>query len=137
MGSEMCIRDSILKTGDIDIIKSLEIIRESFNNTYIKEVLNQIIKDLKRGYSLSKSMAEKDIFSPLLVSMLKIGEDSGEMTLALKKSSGYFSSDYIYKLKHISTLAEPIMVIIMSILVGFVVFAIALPIFESVNGISF
>lgn len=127
----------ILKTGDIDIIKSLEIIRESFNNTYIKEVLNQIIKDLKRGYSLSKSMAEKDIFSPLLVSMLKIGEDSGEMTLALKKSSDYFSSDYIYKLKHISTLAEPIMIIIMSILVGFVVFAIALPIFESVNGISF
>ena len=104
-----------IKHSTEEYSKKLEIVEKHGYFHSFKQDIIQIIKDLKRGYSLSKSMAEKDIFSPLLVSMLKIGEDSGEMTLALKKSSDYFSSDYIYKLKHISTLAEPIMIIIMSI----------------------
>lgn len=127
----------ILKTGDIDIVTSLDIIKESFKNTYVRDVLNEVILDLNKGYNLSPSLASKNIFSPLLISMVKIGEDSGEMTSALKKSSEYFSNDYIYKLRHISTLAEPVMIIIMSIFVAFVVFAIALPIFESVNGVGY
>ena len=127
----------ILKAGDIDIVTSLDIIKESFKNTYIKGVLSQIIYDLEKGYKLSTSLASKEIFSPLLISMVKIGEDTGQMTETLKKSSEYFATDYIYKLKYIAGLAEPLMIIIMSVVVGFVVFAIALPIFESVNGVGF
>ncbi|WP_394011798.1 type II secretion system F family protein [Anaerococcus cruorum] len=126
----------ILKAGDIDIVTSLEIIKESFKNTYIKKIFGQISYDLEKGYRLSNSLASKGIFSPLLISMVKIGEDTGEMTQALKKSRDYFATDYIYKLKHIASMAEPLMIIIMSVVVGFVVFAIALPIFESVNGVG-
>ena len=127
----------ILKAGDVGIISSLEIIKESFKNQYLKEIFNQIILDLKKGHSLSDSLSSKEIFSPLLISMVKIGEDSGQMKSALEKSSDYFATDYIYKLRHISSLAEPVMIILMSIVVAFVVFAIALPIFESVNGVGF
>ena len=127
----------ILKAGDVDIVTSLDIIKESFKNQFVKQIFNEIIIDLKKGFSLSSSLSSKKIFSPLLISMIKIGEDSGEMRSALEKSSEYFATDYIYKLRHISSLAEPVMIIVMSIVVAFVVFAIALPIFESVNGVGF
>lgn len=126
----------ILKAGDVGIISSLSIIRESFKNTYIKEIITNIIALLESGHSLSASLEHEKIFSPLLISMIRIGEDSGQMKEALKKSSDYFATDYIYKLNYLSKMAEPVMIIIMSLLVAFVVLAIALPIFDSVNGLN-
>ena len=125
----------ILRSGDIEINDSLRLVKESFKNTYVKDEIDKITKDLDRGMTLSNSIEDKKDFSPLFKSMIKIGEDSGNLLEALKKSSQYYANDYIYKLKRIANLAEPIMIIFMSIIVGFVVFSIAIPIFDSVNAI--
>ena len=125
----------ILRSGDIEINDSLRLVKESFKNTYVKDEIDKIIEDLDCGMTLSNSIEDKKDFSPLFKSMIKIGEDSGNLLEALKKSSQYYANDYIYKLKRIANLAEPIMIIFMSIIVGFVVFSIAIPIFDSVNAI--
>lgn len=125
----------ILKSGDVEINDSLRLIRESFKNTYIKATIDEIIHDLDRGSSLANSITKQKDFSPLFKSMIEIGEDSGDLVEALKKSSEYYANDYIYKLKRIANLAEPTMIIFMSIIVGFVVFSIAIPIFDSINTI--
>ena len=127
----------ILRSGDINIISSLYIIRDSFPNTYIKEIINQLIVELRDGYSISFSLANKDIFSPLFLSMVKIGEDSGNLVESLKKSSEYYANDYIYKLRRMSQIAEPAIIIFMSLIVAFVVFSVAIPIFDSVNNIAY
>lgn len=127
----------ILLAGDIKIIPSLRIIKDAFNNFYIKEVIENLINDLEKGQSLSICLSENDIFTPLFKSMIKIGEDSGQMVSALKKSSEYYANDYIFKLKRLESLLEPLMIILMSIIVGFVVFAVAIPIFDSVNAIGY
>ena len=127
----------ILRTGDIDIIDSLIIISDSFNNLYLKDLLDEIISDLSRGERLSVSLSSKPIFTPLFISMIKIGEDSGNMTDSLKKTSEYYANDYVFRLKKMAQLAEPVTIIIMSLLVGFVVFAIAIPIFDSVNSVTY
>ena len=125
----------ILRSGDIEINDSLRLVKESFKNTYVKNEIDKITKDLDRGMTLSNSIEDKKDFSPLFKSMIKIGEDSGNLLEALKRSSQYYANDYIYKLKRIANLAEPLMIIFMSIIVGFVVFSIAIPIFDSVNAI--
>ena len=127
----------ILRSGDIDIINSLCIIKDSFTNTYIKDIISQVIDELKSGYSLNISLSNKEIFSPLFLSMIKIGEDSGSLVKTLKKSSQYYANDYIYKLRRLSEIAGPAITIVMSLLVGFVVFSIAIPIFDSVNNIAY
>lgn len=127
----------ILLAGDIKIIPSLRIIKDAFNNFYIKEVIENLINDLEKGQSLSICLSENDIFTPLFKSMIKIGEDSGQMVSAIKKSSEYYANDYIFKLKRLESLLEPLMIILMSIIVGFVVFAVAIPIFDSVNAIGY
>lgn len=123
----------ILRSGDIDIISSIGIIRESFANTFIKKKLILIQKDLLDGLSLSYAFKRAGIFSNLLVSMIEVGEDSGYLVEALKKTSDYFANEYIYRLKKISTMAEPVLILIMALIVGFVVFSVTIPMFDSVN----
>lgn len=123
----------ILRSGDIDIISSIGIIRESFTNTFIKKKFILIQKDLLDGLSLSYAFKRAGIFSNLLVSMIEVGEDSGYLVEALEKTSEYFANEYIYRLKKISTMAEPVLILIMALIVGFVVFSVTIPMFDSVN----
>lgn len=123
----------ILKVGDIDQIGSLEIIKDSFKNSYIKEIFSQIISDVNRGNSLYYSFNKAGIFSPLFLSMIEIGEKTGKLDQTLRKSNIYYSNEYMYKMKKIASLTEPVMVLIMSLIVAFVVFSVALPMFDSVN----
>lgn len=123
----------ILRSGDIDIISSIGIIRESFANTFIKKKLILIQKDLLDGLSLSYAFKRAGIFSNLLISMIEVGEDSGFLLESLKKTSDYFANEYIYRLKKISTMAEPVLILIMALIVGFVVFSVTIPMFDSVN----
>lgn len=127
----------ILRMGDIELVDSMKIIKDSFKNLYIKEIIDQVVLDISHGRSLSISISSKEIFSPLFISMIKIGEDSGNMDESLKKASEYYANDYIFRMKRLGQLAEPVMILIMSLVVGFVVFSIAIPIFDSVNNISY
>ncbi len=125
----------ILRAGDVGIVNSLFIIRDSFNNAYIKNIVDQIISEVSRGVRFADSLTNSNTFSPLFISMVRIGEDSSQMINSLKKSSEYYSNDYIYRLRRFFSMVEPVMTIIMSILVAFVVFSIAIPIFDSVNAL--
>lgn len=125
----------ILKNGGIDIIKSMDIISASYRNTYIQEKFYYIKKDLLEGRNLSECFDRSEIFSNMLVSMLEIGETSGKLEESLKKASEYYSNEYIYKLKKFSKLAEPILILIMAFIVGFVVFSVTIPMFDSVNSL--
>lgn len=123
----------ILKRGDISIVTCMDIIVDSFSNTYIKLKLRNVGESLRNGTSLSKAIRKENIFSNLFVSMIKIGEDSGDMGKSLEKAADYYANEYIFRLKRMSSLAEPILILIMATLVGFVVFSIAIPMFDSIN----
>lgn len=127
----------ILKKGDVDIIESINIIKNSFKNLYLREILLNVENSLKLGNSLSFSLEKENIFTKLFIAMIKVGEDSGDMTSSLKKASYYYANEYIYRLKRISSLAEPFLILFMALIVGFVVFSVAIPMFDSVNTINF
>lgn len=128
---------SILRKGDIDIVESMEIIKKAFNNEYVKVKIDLIKDKLISGKNLSQALLETGIFSNLLISMVKVGEDSGDMVGAMEKTKEYLSNEYLFRLKKISQMIEPILIIFMSIIVGFVVFSVAIPMFDSVNNIDF
>lgn len=123
----------ILRTGGIDPILSFEIIGDSFSNSYLKEVFYQIRSDIDKGLGQAQALMRADIFSPLLLSMFMIGEKTGKLDDILKRSKDYFASEYIFRTKRLAKLAEPVLIIIMSIVVFVVVIAVALPMFDAVN----
>ncbi|MDY2918644.1 MAG: type II secretion system F family protein [Anaerococcus sp.] len=123
----------ILRSGDINLIECMDIIKAAFKNTYLKIQFDYIKEDLTKGLSLSKSFDMRGIFSRLLVSMVEVGEESSNLEESLDKASAYYANEYIYRLVGVSRLAEPVMILIMALIVGFVVFSVAIPMFDSVN----
>lgn len=126
----------ILRSGDIETIHSFEILADSFKNTYVKEVLFEIKESIDNGKSLSHAFSEAGIFSPILLSMVEIGEETASLDECMKKANDYFQNEYIFKIKKLTSLAEPVLIIIMGLLVAFVVFSVSIPMFDSINGIS-
>lgn len=127
----------ILRIGDVEIIESINIIKKSFKNLYLKEILSNVENSLKLGNNLSDSMEKEKVFTNLFIAMIKVGEDSGDMAKSLEKTSNYYANEYIYRLKRISSLFEPFLIIFMAFVVGFVVFSVAIPMFDTVNTINF
>ncbi|MDD7306391.1 MAG: type II secretion system F family protein [Peptoniphilaceae bacterium] len=128
---------NILKKGDIDLIETMDIIKNAFKNEYIRLKIDVIINNLVIGKSLSQAFEQAGIFSHLLLSMIKVGEDTGAMISSMEKTSSYLSNEYLYRIKKISKMAEPLLIIIMALIVGFVVFSVAIPMFDTVNNIDF
>lgn len=126
----------ILRRADIEIIESFKILADSFKNTYIKEVLLGISGDLNKGDSLSLAFKKAETFSPLLLSMVDIGTETSSLDKSIKKSNEFFANEYIYRIKKIASLAEPVLVLLMGIIVAFVVFSVSIPMFDSINGIN-
>lgn len=126
----------ILKSGDIETIYSFDILADSFRNAYVRESLIDIKNSVNKGVSLTKAFKEAGIFSPLLISMVEIGEETSSLDLSMKKANEYFANEYIFKIKRLTSLAEPVLIIIMGLLVAFVVFSVSIPMFDSINGLS-
>lgn len=126
----------ILKSGDIDTIETFLILADSYKNTYIKEVILKIKDDINKGDSLSLAFKKAGIFSPLLLSMVEIGTETSKLDETMKKANEFFANEYIFRIRKISSLAEPLMILLMGLLVAFVVFSVSIPMFDSINGIS-
>lgn len=126
----------ILRKADVDIIETMQIIKNSYKNQYIRKRIDGIIRELGVGTNISDAFRNSDIFSNLIISMIKVGEDSGNMIEAMEKTSTYLSNEYLYRLKKISQMVEPVLIILMALIVGFVVFSVAIPMFDTVNNIN-
>uniref|UniRef100_UPI00288AACEC type II secretion system F family protein n=1 Tax=uncultured Anaerococcus sp. TaxID=293428 RepID=UPI00288AACEC len=89
-----------------------------------------------RGDSLSLAFKQAGVFSPLLISMIDIGTETSNLDESMKKANEYFANEYIFRIKKLTSLAEPVLIIIMGLLVAFVVFSVSIPMFDSINGIG-
>lgn len=123
----------IITSNGIPIIKGIEIVSKGMENLYFKENLNKIIEEIKRGINLSVAFDNRGAFPNLFKAMIYIGDESGNIGDNLNIVSNYYEKETDYAVKEMIALFEPLMIIIMSLIVGSVVVAIALPMFELVN----
>ena len=127
---------TILLNGNINIVDSLEIIKNSTGNVFIKEHLENAILEIKSGKLISKSLEDDLIFNPAFINMLAIGESSENLVEILESATEYYDSKINYSVDKILQYLQPVIIILISLFVAFIVFAIAIPIFDLSNGIS-
>jgi type IV pilus assembly protein PilC len=122
------IMSSLVESG-VDIVKALEISRDVIPNRFMKQQLTQVIADVKVGSSIHTSVAQFPIFDTLLVSMLKVGEESGMLFETLDKMATLYEEQTDESTKRLTSMMEPAMTIIIAVIVGTVVISIVLPMF--------
>lgn len=118
IGSGSLIVDSLQKTADI------------VGNVHYKSAINVVATRVEKGISVGDSMEASPIFPPMVVEMVKIGEQTGKLDESLLRVSEYYEREVEQSVRTITTLLEPIIMVFLALGVGFLIFAIITPIYN-------
>ena len=119
---------TLLQSG-VPLLAAMEIVRNVVNNIIIGEAISKASKDLEEGKGLSGPLTQSGIFPPLVTEMIAVGEQSGTLERMLNRIATAYETEAQTDILVMTSLLEPIMILVMGLIVGFIVFSILLPIF--------
>lgn len=128
--SRFCHTLELLIKSGIPILKALDVSIPVLENEIIKIKLRQSANDLEQGGSLGKSLKGAKLFPSFMSNLISVGEESGRLDDALSEVAASYEKDTDDALNLISSLLEPLMILTMGLVVGFIVVSMLLPIFE-------
>jgi MSHA biogenesis protein MshG len=117
----------------VPLNKAISLCADIVDNEFLAKKIKLIKDSLERGESLSKSHRNAHIFTPLILQMIKVGEDTGAIDTLLIDVSDYYERQVRYHLKSLSAKLEPLLIIVMALLVLVLSLGIFLPIWELYN----
>jgi general secretion pathway protein F len=120
---------TLLSSG-VPIIESLRIVKTVVQNKIIEISIENSIAEVMDGSSLAAPLKKSGVFPPILVHMISVGEKSGSLEEMLLKAAESYESDVETTVAGLTSVIEPLMIVIMGTLVGFVVLSILLPMLE-------
>ncbi|MFM8605388.1 MAG: type II secretion system F family protein [Cyanobium sp.] len=128
--AQFCRTMSSLSRAGVPILMSLEIVRETSSNTVIGYAIVASKNEVSEGIPLSTALAMKNVFPDMAISMLAIGEETGEMDTMLSKVADFYEDEVSATVKAMTSMLEPVMIVIVGIIVGSVLLAMYLPMFS-------
>jgi general secretion pathway protein F len=108
----------------------LEIVANVVDNRLMADAIRQAAKDVEEGQSLSLPLRKNKLFPPLASEMIALGEQSGTVEIMLQRIADAFETETSASIMTMTSLLEPLMILVMGFLVGFIVISVLLPIFE-------
>ncbi len=119
---------SLLKNG-VSILSSLEIVGEVMGNKLVQQEVAKISENITQGSSVAAPLRGSKIFPPVVVNMLAIGEETGRLDQVLIRIASSYEVEVDRSIKTLTSLIEPLIILSMGLVVGFVVISMLLPIF--------
>lgn len=120
----------------IPMVRALELTSGVVGNEIYKKVLNDATEDVKGGKSLSDALAEKRVIPGIMLQMIKVGEESGELGKILKTLSLFYSREVVNAVDTLVDLIEPAMIVLLGLGVGFLLASVLIPIYNISSNIS-
>ena len=120
---------TLLESG-VPLLASMEIVRNIVGNSLISDAIQKAGNDVREGQSLSAPLARSGLFPTIAVEMISVGEQSGNLEPMLYRIAEAYEKEVESSITMLTSLLEPIMILVMGLAVGFIVVSILLPIFE-------
>ena len=127
---------STLLSSGIPLLQAMEVVAKVVNNTVIEERMTAGIDSIRKGVTLSKTVKDVGIFPPMVDSMIKIGEESGSLDDMLSKTADFYDEEVEASIQRLTSMLEPIMIVVMGLMIGFIVIAMYLPMFDMVKTVQ-
>lgn len=127
--------EMMLATG-VPMLDSVRIAIDATNNDVIEAEYSKSLEIIKGGKALSEALKEREYMLPLVPQMASIGEESGKIDEMLGKAAAVYENELDEQINSISTMIEPILMVIMAGLIGVVVGGTLLPIYSLVNSVA-
>ena len=121
---------STLVIGGIPIIKAMQIISDVISNVIYREIILEAVTKVSSGKSISESLSGYPEFPNIVIQMIRIGEQTAELDTILDKTASFYEKEVDHKVAALTTLLEPIIMIVLGIGVGALVAGVLLPIYN-------
>jgi type IV pilus assembly protein PilC len=119
----------LIRSG-VPILETLDIVGGSAGNRIIEQAIRSVSTDVERGDNLSVALSKKTIFPPMMLRMVAAGESTGKIDEMLEKMADFWDEEIEATLNALTSLLEPILIVILGVVVGGIVLCMFLPIFQ-------
>ena len=120
---------SLLENG-VSMLIALDIVKNIAGNVLISEAVEKAAQEVGKGQALWAALNDSQVFPQLSIQMIQVGEQSGELEAMLNKIADVFEKEVENSVMRLTSYLEPVMILVMGCVVGFIVLSICLPIFE-------
>ena len=124
---------STLVAAGVDIIKALEITAQTSGNWVVEEALGTVRARVHEGVPIAQPLIENPVFPPMVSQMVKIGEETGELEKMLGKIADFYEDEVDASIQSLTSIVEPIMMLLVGLMVGVIIIAMYLPIFKMLS----
>lgn len=125
----------MLESG-VSVVQSLNEVSKVTGNVIAQQKIMEVREKVLKGTGISEPMKETGIFPPMLYNMIKIGEDSGTISDILDKTADFYDDELETALQNATALLEPILIVFMGIIIGFVIVSMVMPMFSMYSTIK-
>jgi type IV pilus assembly protein PilC len=120
----------------VPILQALNITKETAGNTVIATAISKIHDSVREGESIVRPMEASGVFPPMVVSMVDVGEETGQLPDMLLKVADLYDDEVDNAVAGLTSLMEPIMIVFLAVIVGGIVVALFLPLIGIIQGMQ-
>lgn len=124
---------SVLNRSGVPILQALDIVADTVNNAVIAEAVRDVQSSVKEGESLATPLARHEVFPPMVVQMIAVGEETGALDTMLAKIADFYDEEVAAAVESLTALIEPVMIAIVGGAVGTIVICLYMPLFNIIN----
>jgi len=124
---------STLLHGGVPIITALEVVQKTIGNLVMMNALAESQSAIREGIGLAATLTKSKVFTPMVIQMVSIGEESGALDNMLEKVADFYESDVEDVVSRLSSIIEPVIIVVLGLVIGTIVVAIMIPMFDVVT----
>jgi type IV pilus assembly protein PilC len=125
-----------LTSAGVPLLQALEITGRTGGNVAVEDAMDGVIASVKRGGTIAAPLAQAPIFPTMVTHMVGVGEETGALDAMLDKVAEFYEDQVEASVKALTSIMEPVMIIVIGGMVGFIVISMYLPLFEVYNHIE-
>jgi len=134
--SRFCRTLGTLLSSGVPIMQALEIVGKASGNEIIAMTVTKIRESIREGESIASPLGASGMFPPMVTQMVAVGEETGNLDAMLSKISDFYDTEVEYLLASLTSMLEPIMIVGMGGIVGFIVISVFLPLYQLIGNLG-
>jgi len=125
-----------LVASGVPILEALSIVKETTNNAVFEHCYQRVFESIREGETIAEPMRESRLVDDMVVNMIEVGEETGDLDTMLYKIADFYDEEVETAVKSMISLLEPIMIVVLGFIIGFIVIALFMPLISLLEGLS-
>jgi type IV pilus assembly protein PilC len=125
-----------LISSGVPILEALTIVREAIGNEVVARAVEEVTNSIREGESVAAPLRQFPVFDEILINMIEVGEETGELDKMLLKIADNYDEDVDVAVESLTSLLEPVLIVGMGLAVGFIVIALFMPLISLISKVS-